>query len=92
MSAKLIELKGTYGRCKSDDKIKISLADLHFFEEPCISGTCGSGTVFFMGCNMECQFCQNYEISQMRKGRVVKTGELANEFLKLQKRGAHNIN
>ncbi len=92
MSAKLIELKGTYGRCKSDDKIKISLADLHFFEEPCISGTCGSGTVFFTGCNMECQFCQNYEISQMRKGRVVKTGELANEFLKLQKRGAHNIN
>lgn len=68
------------------------MADLHFFEEPCISGTNGSGAVFFTGCNMNCVFCQNYEISQMRKGRCVNGEELANEFLKLQKRGAHNIN
>ncbi len=92
MSAKSIERKGTYGRCKSEHKIKISLADLHFFEEPCISGTCGSGAVFFTGCNMNCQFCQNYEISQMGEGKSITTEELANEFLKLQKRGAHNIN
>lgn len=92
MSAKLIEQKVKCGRCKSDDKIKISLADLHFFEEPCISGTCGSGAVFFTGCNMNCKFCQNYEISQMRQGRSVTSEELANEFLKLQEKGAHNIN
>ena len=92
MSAKLIEPKVKCGRCKSDDKIKISLADLHFFEEPCISGTRGSGAVFFTGCNMNCQFCQNYEISQVGKGSSISNNELANEFLKLQKRGAHNIN
>lgn len=82
----------SYGRCKSDDKIKISLADLHFFEEPCISGTCGSGAVFFTGCNMNCKFCQNYEISQIRKGRSMTNEELAKEFLSLQEKGAHNIN
>lgn len=68
------------------------MADLHFFEEPCISGTNGSGAVFFTGCNMNCQFCQNYEISQAGRGRIVTSEELADEFLKLQKRGAHNIN
>lgn len=92
MHAKSIESKGTSGRCKSDSKIKISLADLHFFEEPCISGTNGSGAVFFTGCNMNCLFCQNYEISQIGKGRVVTKEQLAEEFLKLQERGAHNIN
>lgn len=92
MHAKSIETKENYGRCKSDSKIKISLADLHFFEEPCISGTNGSGAVFFTGCNMHCQFCQNYEISQIGKGRIVTKEQLAEEFLKLQERGAHNIN
>lgn len=81
-----------YGRCKSDSKIKISLADLHFFEEPCISGTNGSGAVFFTGCNMNCLFCQNYQISQIGKGKIVTKEQLAEEFLKLQERGAHNIN
>lgn len=65
---------------------------MHFFEEPCISGTNGSGAVFFTGCNMKCKFCQNYEISQIGKGRIVSKEELANEFLKLQEKGAHNIN
>lgn len=65
---------------------------MHFFEEPCISGTNGSGAVFFTGCNMNCLFCQNYEISQIGKGRIVTKEQLAEEFLKLQKRGAHNIN
>ena len=61
------ESKEKHGKCKSDSQIKISLADLHFFEEPCISGKSGSGAVFFTGCNMNCKFCQNYEISQMRQ-------------------------
>lgn len=65
---------------------------MHFFEEPCISGTNGSGAVFFTGCNMNCLFCQNYEISQIGKGKVVTKEQLAEEFLKLQERGAHNIN
>lgn len=89
---KVNRIKGEVGRCKSDSRIRISLADLHFFEEPCISGKNGSGTVFFTGCNMNCKFCQNYEISQLCKGKIVSTEELANEFLKLQKKGAHNIN
>lgn len=65
---------------------------MHYFEEPCISGENGSGTVFFTGCNMNCKFCQNYEISQLHQGKILSTEELANEFLKLQERGAHNIN
>lgn len=65
---------------------------MHFFEEPCISGKNGSGAVFFTGCNMNCKFCQNYEISQLRRGKNFSIEELANEFLKLQQRDAHNIN
>ena len=65
---------------------------MHFFEEPCISGKNGSGAVFFTGCNMNCKFCQNYEISQLCKGKVLSVEDLTNEFLKLQERGANNIN
>lgn len=65
---------------------------MHYFEEPCISGTNGSGAVFFAGCNMNCKFCQNYEISQLQKGRFLIEEELAEEFLKLQEKGANNIN
>lgn len=83
---------GKFGRCKSDSKIKISLADLHYFEEPCISGGNGSGAVFFTGCNMNCKFCQNYEISQLCKGKILDVEDLTDEFLKLQERGANNIN
>ena len=57
------------GRCKSTDKIKIALYSTHNFEEPCISGEKGSGTIFFSNCNMNCIYCQNYEISQQGKGR-----------------------
>ena len=60
-------LIGKKGRCKCDDKLKIALASLYMFEEPCISGTNGSGTVFFTNCNLNCIYCQNYEISQNRK-------------------------
>ena len=59
------------GRCKANDKLKIALYSLHKFEEPCISGENGSGTIFFSNCNLNCVFCQNYEISQKEKGKEI---------------------
>ena len=85
-------LEGNKGRCKCDDKLKIALASLHMFEEPCISGTNGSGTVFFTNCNLNCIYCQNYEISNLGKGKEITVEHLAEIFLKQQKKGAHNIN
>ena len=85
-------LAGQVGRCKCDDKIKIALASIHNYEEPCISGTNGSGTVFFTNCNLNCIYCQNYEISQLGKGRVITIEELADTFLKLQEKNVNNIN
>lgn len=82
----------SFGRCRADSNIKISLADLYFYEEPCISGKNGSGAIFFTGCNMNCKFCQNYEISQLDKGNIISIEDLANEFIKLQQDGANNIN
>ena len=82
----------SHGFCKQSDEIKIARADLHHWEEPCISGTKGSGTVFFSGCTLKCCFCQNYEISQNNKGYNVSVNELADIFLELQSKGAHNIN
>lgn len=89
---KVNRLEGKKGRCRCDDKIKIALASLHYFEEPCISGKNGSGTVFFTNCNLSCKYCQNYEISQLGKGREITVEELANIFLKQQENGANNIN
>lgn len=80
------------GYCRATDKIKIALANLHYFEEPCISGENGSGTIFFSGCNMSCKFCQNYKISQEHLGKEIEIDELANEFLRLQNENANNIN
>lgn len=80
------------GRCRCDDKIKIALASIHEFEEPCISGKNGSGTVFFSNCNLNCLYCQNYEISQLGKGREVSIEELADIFISQQNRGVNNIN
>ena len=80
------------GRCKSKDTVRIALYSTHDFEEPCISGEKGSGTVFFSNCNMNCVFCQNYEISQRGKGKEITTEELANIFLKQQEKGVENIN
>lgn len=85
-------LKGNKGRCKCDDKLKIALASLHMFEEPCISGKNGSGTVFFSNCNLNCIYCQNYEISHLGKGKEITVEHLAEIFLKQQEKGAHNIN
>ncbi len=84
--------KKQIGRCKSTDKIKIALYSIHKFEEPCISGGNGSGTVFFSNCNLNCIYCQNYEISQEGKGKEISVEELADIFIKQQNRKAENIN
>lgn len=89
---KVNRLSGQVGRCGCGDKIKVAKYQLHYFEEPCISGKSGSGTVFFSNCNFKCIFCQNYKISQEGKGNEVTIEELANIFLKLQQEGANNIN
>ena len=71
----------------------VARAALHFWEEPCISGKRGSGTVFFTGCSMKCVFCQNYQIStKMEVGKSVSVQELSNIFVRLEAQGAHNIN
>ena len=91
-NCKVNRLIGKKGRCKCDNTLKIALASLHMYEEPCISGTNGSGTVFFSNCNLNCIYCQNYEISQMGKGKEISVQELAKIFIKQQEKGAHNIN
>ena len=89
---KINRLEGKMGRCKCNDKIKIALASVHHFEEPCISGKKGSGTVFFSNCNLNCKFCQNYKISQQGKGKEITINELSDIFIKQQEKGVHNIN
>ena len=84
-------IKGEIGRCKSTDKVKIALYSTHEFEEPCISGINGSGTVFFSNCNLNCIFCQNYEISQLGRGKEISTNELADIFLKQQANGKKSL-
>ena len=91
-NCKVNRLEGKKGRCKCDNTLKIALASLHMFEEPCISGTNGSGTVFFTNCNLNCIYCQNYEISQGGKGKEITIQTLADIFIKQQEKGAHNIN
>ncbi len=71
---------------------KVAKAYLHKWEEPCISGENGSGTVFFSGCNLKCIFCQNYDISHEAKGKVITTKRLAEIFRELEEKGATNIN
>ena len=83
---------GQTGICGMTEEIKIARAALHPWEEPCISGTKGSGTVFFSGCNLRCVYCQNASIAAGRKGKVITTEELSEQFLLLQAQGAHNIN
>lgn len=88
-------LAGKVGFCRIPASILVSHTGLHFGEEPVISGSRGSGTIFFTGCNLRCAFCQNYQISQeFRKStpRILTVEELAQEMLELQAQGAHNIN
>ena len=84
--------KNQVGRCKSKNTVKIGLYSTHNFEEPCISGKNGSGTIFFSNCNMNCIYCQNYEISQEGKGKEITIEELANIFLIQQEKNVENIN
>ena len=83
---------GKIGRCKATNKVKIALYSTHEFEEPCISGQNGSGTVFFSNCNLNCIYCQNYEISQLGRGKEITIEELAQIFLIQQEKGVENIN
>ena len=80
------------GYCRCDDKVRIALVSKHYFEEPCISGRNGSGTIFFSNCNLNCIFCQNHDISQGGKGIDVTVERLAEIMLEQQERGANNIN
>lgn len=80
------------GNCMASDKVEVSLISLHMYEEPCISGENGSGTIFFSHCNLHCMFCQNYEISQLNNGKEIEIEELANIMLKQQENKAENIN
>ncbi len=78
--------------CGNHNNVVIARAALHFWEEPCISGERGSGTVFFSNCNLRCVFCQNAEISTYGKGKEISCERLAQIFLDLQEQGAENIN
>jgi putative pyruvate formate lyase activating enzyme len=80
------------GICRMGRLPKVSSWNLHAWEEPPISGTRGSGTIFFSGCTGRCRFCQNYPISQFGYGAVVSVERLAGMMLELQRKGAHNIN
>jgi putative pyruvate formate lyase activating enzyme len=80
------------GRCRSGILPEVSSCNIHHGEEPPISGTRGSGTIFFTGCSLRCSFCQNYPISQLRNGNEVSIEELSNYMISLQDSGAHNIN
>lgn len=89
---KVNRLAGKIGNCGANEKIEIALVSLHKFEEPCISGNNGSGTIFFVHCNLHCIFCQNYEISQEKKGEEISIEDLANIMIEQQEKGAENIN
>ena len=83
---------GARGFCGVTNEYVIGSADLHFWEEPCISGSRGSGAIFFSGCNLRCVFCQNRDISREIVGKKYSEDELVAKMLELQERGAHNIN
>ena len=80
------------GVCGANAKVKIARAALHYWEEPCLSGDNGSGTVFFSNCSLKCIFCQNKKISTNGFGKEIELEELSNIYLNLQKQGANNIN
>lgn len=88
----LTDRETVYGYCGMPKEPVISRAALHFYEEPCISGAKGSGTIFFAGCCMSCVYCQNYTISRRKTGREITVRELAEHVRRLEGEGAHNIN
>lgn len=87
-----VDRSSTVGFCGVGEKLRIARASLHHWEEPCISGSKGSGAVFFSGCVMRCIYCQNYDISAQNHGADITVGRLAEIFIELQEQGAHNIN
>ena len=86
------ERANTQGFCGGGSRVRAARAALHFWEEPCISGTAGSGAVFFSGCPLKCVFCQNADISAGNFGRELTVPQLADVFRRLEKQGAHNLN
>lgn len=85
-------LSGQTGFCGETAELTAARAALHFWEEPCISGSVGSGTVFFSGCNLQCVFCQNHDIALGKRGQKISIQRLGEIFLELQAKGAANIN
>ena len=82
----------TLGYCRSSSQVKVARAALHHWEEPCISGIRGSGTIFFSGCTLGCCFCQNFPVSHEGFGKEISVRDLADIFQRLQAQGAHNLN
>lgn len=91
-NCKVNRMEGKTGTCRAGINPKVALASIHNWEEPCISGSRGSGTIFFSHCNLKCVFCQNYEISQEGFGKEISIEALADLFIKQQNKGVHNIN
>lgn len=87
-----IDRSNQNGFCGANENLKIAKADIFLWEEPIISGTNGSGAIFFSGCNLKCCFCQNYQISSENFGKEISTKRLAEIFFELEKKGVHNIN
>lgn len=87
-----IDRTKTKGYCNAKDKMVVARFSLHEWEEPLISGENGSGTIFFSGCNLKCIYCQNYKISGELHGKEISIDEFSDICLKLQDKGAHNIN
>ena len=83
---------GQRGYCGMTEEVTVARVAPHYWEEPCISGRNGSGTVFFSGCNLRCVYCQNHKIAAGRTGQRMTTEELSAAFLSLQAKGCHNIN
>lgn len=87
-----VNRKNNIGFCGQSDKLYAARAALHMWEEPCISGEQGSGTVFFTGCNLRCVYCQNRQIAVGGTGFEITAKRLSEIFLEQQENGAHNIN
>ena len=87
-----INRDNAFGFCHTNNNIKIAKYMLYNYEEPCISGSKGSGAIFFSNCNLKCVYCQNYEISLEEYGKEISIEEFSNICLELQNKGAHNIN
>ena len=87
-----IDRSSAQGFCGESETLRVARIAPHHFEEPPISGTRGSGTVFFTGCSLKCVFCQNFELSRSMRGKEISAYDLAEIFKELENKGAHNVN